>query len=354
MLGTSRNRGAAALCVIVFAIYGAYHLVTDVVLTPDGAPRRTASSGFGAVPLARPPDTVARDTLDPRDDPADLQGAFNRTQRDLPARDDGDGLNHLVIVPCHGAYRAPDFRAYQRDDSWGFEPDQRGHGLPNTIARHIKRAIEIGEQDAAAVVIFSGGQTRHDSAARSEAQSYMDVALANDFPGAAALLGDTQAAPAEKVVAPARRRMYTEEHARDSYENVLFGLCRFFEATGRWPKRITVVGFEYKRRRFIDLHRVAVRWPLSAFEYLGIDPVASDLPEGAAMPPALNDERTYARVRSDLYLCAAGRATRAKRNPNRHGIPYYSSVPQTVLALMMHCGNTPFRGPLPWRVAESS
>jgi hypothetical protein len=56
-------------------------------------------------------------------------------------------------------------------------------------------------------------------------------------------------------------RVISEEFARDSYENILFSLCRFFEVTGRYPEKITVVGFGFKEKRFTELHRKAVRFP---------------------------------------------------------------------------------------------
>ena len=34
---------------------------------------------------------------------------------------------------------------------------------------------------------------------------------------------------------------------------------------------VTVVGFGMKRRRYEDVHRAALRWPASAFRYIGID-----------------------------------------------------------------------------------
>lgn len=37
-----------------------------------------------------------------------------------------------------------------------------------------------------------------------------------------------------------RSRALTEEHARDSFENLLFSVCRFRELTGSYPKNITV------------------------------------------------------------------------------------------------------------------
>ena len=66
-------------------------------------------------------------------------------------------------------------------------------------------------------------------------------------------------------------RATTEDHALDSYQNLLFSIARFHEYTGRWPSRITVVGYEFKRRRFTELHRAALRWPADRFEYVGID-----------------------------------------------------------------------------------
>jgi hypothetical protein len=56
-------------------------------------------------------------------------------------------------------------------------------------------------------------------------------------------------------------RVVSEEFARDSYENLLFSLCRFFEMTGQYPEKLTVVGFGFKEKRFTDLHRKAIRFP---------------------------------------------------------------------------------------------
>ena len=52
-----------------------------------------------------------------------------------------------------------------------------------------------------------------------------------------------------------RRRAHTEEFARDSFENLLFSLCRHRELTGGYPQRLTVVSLPFKRERFETLHR---------------------------------------------------------------------------------------------------
>jgi hypothetical protein len=54
----------------------------------------------------------------------------------------------------------------------------------------------------------------------------------------------------------------TEDYARDSYENLLFSLCRFHELAGSWPRNVTVVGYAFKEERFVSLHRAAISFPV--------------------------------------------------------------------------------------------
>jgi len=76
-------------------------------------------------------------------------------------------------------------------------------------------------------------------------------------------------------------RAMTEDAALDSFQNVLFSIARFRELTGAYPARITVVGHNFKRRRFEQLHRRALRWPKVHFTYEGI-PLASEADEKEA------------------------------------------------------------------------
>jgi hypothetical protein len=62
-----------------------------------------------------------------------------------------------------------------------------------------------------------------------------------------------------------------QEHARDSFENLLFSLCRFHEITGRYPAHITAVSYTLKQKRFEQLHRAAVRFPVSSFSFVGTE-----------------------------------------------------------------------------------
>ena len=138
-----------------------------------------------------------------------------------------------------------------------------------------------------------------------------------------------------------RLRAYTEEHARDSYENLLFSLCRFHELTGAWPRNVTVVGYEFKRRRFEELHRAAVAFPASRFAYVGTP---------AATPRAEQGEATAAAAfREDPYGCGpALRAKRHLRDPFARGVPYVARC-AAAAPLLRHCGPHPFRGALPWQ-----
>jgi hypothetical protein len=101
----------------------------------------------------------------------------------------------------------------------------------------------------------------------SEAFSYRSLAMALDL-----LSDDTlQTDPSSAAPIPLHLRSVTEEFALDSYENLLFSIARFKEVTGRYPAHITVVGYGMKRRRFTDLHRAAIGFPIDRWDYIGFD-----------------------------------------------------------------------------------
>lgn len=123
------------------------------------------------------------------------------------------------------------------------------------VSQLLSRAA-IAVADPSAVLIFSGGVTRPNSPSQSEAQSYLRLALDSGL-----LMNRTHIA-------------FAEDYALDSFQNLLFSVARFHEVVNgpyRWPEKITVVGFEMKRRRFEELHRKAIRWPTSKFQYVGVD-----------------------------------------------------------------------------------
>jgi len=95
----------------------------------------------------------------------------------------------------------------------------------------------------------------------TEAQSYLRLALSSNI-----------ITSKEDI----STRLTTEDFALDSFQNLLFSIGRFKEYTGRYPDQISVVGYEFKRLRFENLHRAAIRWPENKFSYHGIDPDDSE------------------------------------------------------------------------------
>lgn len=113
------------------------------------------------------------------------------------------------------------------------------------------------------VDLTSSGQTRLLSTT-TEAESYLRLALSLD------LFGNHHFYPSTLS------RATTETYALDSFQNLLFSLARFREVTSQYPSRVTVIGYEMKRRRFEELHRTAVKFPTESFQYVGLEPLASE------------------------------------------------------------------------------
>ena len=245
-----------------------------------------------------------------------------------PVPDGWESADHLVMVAGHAVYTAESrsAEAVQNEASWFLEPFQKGQ--LQTMLSHIRRGVEVTAGDNATLLVFSGGETRVAAGPRSEAASYWEAAEAMGWFGFPSV----------------RARSALEAQARDSFENLLFALCRFREATGQYPRRVTVVSFGFKRRRFVELHRAALRFPRSRFTYLGIDPpgLGLDVLRGELAHSAKPFER-------DPYGCAEAelQRKRAGRNPFRRHIAYEEGCPE-LTSLLEHCGPGRFAGPLPW------
>jgi hypothetical protein len=231
-------------------------------------------------------------------------------------------FEHLILSPGHAVWSLRgDPRA---DRSWYLREYQQGE--PGFYLRHIRYAVELAAADERALLIFSGSQTFAAAGPRSEAQGYWMLAEQFDWWGRTA----------------ARARAITEEFALDSFQNVLFSLCRFHEFTGGWPAKITVAGWGFKAQRFVDLHRAAVRFPVERFHYAAVnDPEDVDR---AARAEAAN----RAAFASDPYGCQSLLAgKRLERDPFRRRHGYRESCPE-LRALFDHRGPKLFSGALPW------
>ncbi|KAJ2782197.1 hypothetical protein H4R18_002406 [Coemansia javaensis] len=263
--------------------------------------------------------------------PLALPGALSstRAQREQGHQgfDEADWrqLTDLVVVPGHGVYLGAG--SPLDEANWYLLEQQRGE--VGAFMAHIGKGVEIVKEHSHALLVFSGGKTRIAAGAHSEAQGYWAAAdhmgwLTNDV----------------------FRRVVTEEFARDSYENVLFSIARFHELTGNYPDRITVVGFEFKRSRFVDLHRRALRYPRLRFNYVGINP-----PGDAAALARAERRNAYDLFAKDLYGCSDALAEkRRQRNPFMLAHGYAASCP-AIAGLFGYCPSPPaavYDGALPW------
>jgi hypothetical protein len=118
----------------------------------------------------------------------------------------------------------------------------------------------------------------------------------------------------------------------------MFSLARFYEVTGRYPTKITMVSFTFKKRRFETLHAAAIRWPPERFQFIGVDPPAStgfDLEKSQKG----EDENAAKPFETDPYGCHSEKLQqkRRERNPFSRTAPYDVSVPG-MKELLHYCG----------------
>lgn len=282
-----------------------------------------------------------------------------------PPPDEWASASHLIVVAGHAVYSAASHsaEAVRSEDSWQLESFQRGQ--LSTMLKHIEKGVALAAADNNSLLLFSGGETRPEAGPKSEALSYYEAAEALGWFGHPHV----------------RRRAVLEDHARDSLENLLFSLCRFREASERYPYKVretpardhlylsillylspslcrtlhlspspqvTVVSFGFKRRRFTDLHRKALRFPRHRFHYEGIDPPGLPL---AAL--AGETEHSAKPFESDPYGCARDelRRKRSRRNPFRRALGVGEGCPE-LRGVLRHCGAGIYDGELPWHVIQ--
>ncbi|KAK7043552.1 hypothetical protein R3P38DRAFT_2887531 [Favolaschia claudopus] len=244
-----------------------------------------------------------------------------------------EDLNHLIVVPGHAIWKGISPASRLQLEDWAFQSFQPHDTMPSRFEvffQHISTAAELALADERSLVVFSGGQTQRESTT-TEGESYLRLAL---IAGLFHSHSETFS------------RATSEGFAMDSFQNLLFSIARFHEYTGVYPEKITVVGYEMKRARFEQLHRLAIRWPRSRFTYIGID-VDGDNHEARKG----EHENGYLPYLSDSYGCHGYlREKRKQRNYNRRFPPYDLSCPE-LRQLLQWCpahAQQQFAGTLPW------
>lgn len=217
-------------------------------------------------------------------------------------------LRDLIIVACHAPFRettrgVPDDPT--RDDAWVLQSFQKGE--PPLYIEHARRGAHLAAQNPEALLMCSGGFTRREAGTHwSEAATYL--ALAEHYNWWQDGVGDTPTTMKDRATG--------EDYSRDSFENLLFSICRFQQVTGAFPRHVTMVSWAFKEERF-DFHREAIRFPAERYTYYGCG-----APLGLA--PALAGEHiTRQGFAENMYGSAGPIAVkRATRNPLKREHPF--------------------------------
>ncbi|MFN0105499.1 MAG: hypothetical protein ACKV2U_25855 [Bryobacteraceae bacterium] len=228
---------------------------------------------------------------------------------------------NAVIVAGHAI--CTDVRDPWTESNWILLPFQRRE-VPFYIG-HIEAGVRAAAADPRALLVFTGGYSRAEAGPRGEAQSYFWIADRLNWFGHPEV----------------RTRAITEEFARDSYENLLYSICRVREFAGVYPAHVTFVSWEFKRERF-DLHRRGILWPESRFTYLG-----PNNPDDLEQAIAAETGNRAAYVEDPYSSSPAFRAKRAARNPFRRTPGYLQHCPE-LAGLLAHQGPELYSGALPW------
>lgn len=247
---------------------------------------------------------------------------------------------HMVMVPGHAIWKGGSTQG-RLSSEWEVADFQKGQ--TDTFIKHVQFAANIARKDPTAILVFSGGQTSTAAGPLSEGQSYWLLAEA-----LGELIPDTNS---NSLIG----RMIAEEFARDSFENLLFSIARFKEYTNRYPTKITVVGLEFKNKRFTNLHRAILHFPIEKFRYFGIDP-----PQLINNPPTAGEEKNAViPFTEDPHGCFNNIlvSKRRQRNPFKRTHPYTFSCPELYnLLTICNRNNVPesIYYDLPWSNSQTT
>ncbi|OWB58510.1 hypothetical protein B5S28_g4553 [[Candida] boidinii] len=185
------------------------------------------------------------------------------------------GIDTLIILPCHSIYKkvpkkeTVSSKKLSQDEpgpgfdenDWELAPFQYEAHDHLFFIQHIYASYEyLSQHRTNSVLVFSGGYTKDTQKELSESLSYLNVAKMRGL------------IPLEYENTFENGKILLEDRARDSYQNVVFSLIKFRELVNKYPKKIVIVGLEFKRFRFIEQHLKVLQFPVADIEYIGIGP----------------------------------------------------------------------------------
>ena len=248
---------------------------------PATPSRRLPKSNFHASGASFRPDAVQ-----PNISPAyQTNEDFVHPEHVVPPRD-YTSFEDLVIVCCHAIFHpdvsSTDFPLHSPYDekNWYLAPFQKSDphtgkpGEQETFVAHALAGIDTLRSELSpdvpdkTLLVFSGGPTKSSLTPLSEARSYYHAALAQEL-----AQGHHGGGLTHQLFS--RGRILLEEHATDSFQNLLLSILLFRRTTGSYPKRVRVITHAFKAKRFLDLHAPAIKWPAERIQVQGIDPIMS-------------------------------------------------------------------------------
>lgn len=246
-------------------------------------------------------------------------------------------LQDLIVVAGHAAFKA-DVDSLSRDveseEAWALRPYQVGE-VP-LLVEHIRQGVILAIHNAKALCVFSGGHTSTASGVWSEGRTYQSVAAARSWWCADANVR-------QDIVG----RTVIEDFARDSFENLLYSICRFHQVVRTYPRHVSVVSWGFKRERF-EYHRAVLRLPAARFRFVG----PNDPPDLAAASRA--EAETLTAFSRDPYGSRGPLALkRASRDSLRRQHTYDQCPGMAEFFHFLQHGATegqPFLGELPWEI----
>ena len=268
----------------------------------------------------------------------------------LPHRETWPKYQRLIIVPGHAIQQCTEQGKSVLDPScWLLMQSVQKRQVPLFVA-HVQRALRELAADDGALLVMSGGKTHAGVSRLSEASSLVALAerlVVDEIGSLQQLQRQPQTDSPRDAAADLLLRVHAEEFALDSHDNVIFSVCRFRQLTGHLPRRVTVVGFPFKQRRFTEIHRASAGIAAADFDYIAVD-ARRDAELARALGGAQEVARQSAIVDSaypaflaDPYGCAdALRRKRHARNmyspfaPSAHAHMYAHACPELSARLL--------------------